>query len=152
MEVTMEIYPMPAFPVLNVTDLAASARWYEEALGFGNVFTMPGPGGAPALVHLRWAKYADLLIVVRPQADGPRGLGVTLTFGCWGTGTTVDALAARAAAAGATIISPAAPTPWNTHECTIADPDGYRLTFTEPVNMEQTLDQTIANVVGTTSR
>ncbi len=147
MEVTTEIYPMPAFPLLNVTDLAASARWYEAALGFANIFTMPGPGGLPVLVHLRWAKYADLLIASRPlAAAGPRGLGITLTFGCWGTGTTVDELAARAQAAGATILAPPAHTPWNTHECTIADPDGYSLRFTEPVNMQQTMDQTIAQV------
>jgi len=32
--------------------------------------------------------------------------------------------------AGATVVSPATDTPWNTHELTVADPDGHRFTFT----------------------
>src|SRR3954453_15042876 len=80
MDTTEEIYPMPAFPILNTTDLAASARWYQEALGFRHVFTMTGPGGMPLLVHLRWVKYADLLLVTRPAAPGPQGQGVVLSF------------------------------------------------------------------------
>ena len=68
MDTTEEIYPMPAFPILNASDLAASARWYQEALGFRHVFTMRGPGGQPLLVHLRWVKYADVLLGARPVA------------------------------------------------------------------------------------
>ncbi len=61
-----EIYPMPSFPVLNAADLAASSRWYQEALGFQHIFTMSGLRGVPLLVHLRWIKYGDLLLGVRP--------------------------------------------------------------------------------------
>ena len=61
-----EIYPMPSFPMLIVKDLQASSDFYQNALGFKHIFSMPGPGGQPTLVHLRWVKYADLLIA------GPR--------------------------------------------------------------------------------
>ena len=137
MDTPEEIYPMPAFPMLNVTDLAASARWYQEALGFQHIFTMPGPGGVPGLVHLRWVKYADLLLASRPAADGPRGVGVTLSYSAYLAERTVDDIAAQAAAAGATVAAPPADMPWNARECTIQDPDGYRLTFSQPINIHR---------------
>ncbi len=61
---TEEIYPMPSFATLVVRDLEESSKFYQEALGFKHIFTMPGSGGKPALVHLRWLKYADLLIAL----------------------------------------------------------------------------------------
>src|SRR5262245_19629655 len=58
-----EIYPMPIFAKIAVTDIAAVSRWYEEALGFAVIFQMPGADGQPALVHLRRKKYQDLLLI-----------------------------------------------------------------------------------------
>jgi uncharacterized glyoxalase superfamily protein PhnB len=135
---------MPAFPILNASDLATSARWYQEALGFRHIFTMSGPGGTPLLVHLRWVKYADVLLGARPIAPGPRGLGVTLSFSATLAERTVDAIAAQAQAAGATLVQPPTDMPWNARECTIADPDGYHLTFTEPINIGRSFDEVIA--------
>ena len=37
-----------AFPTLTVDDLEASSNWYQEALGFAHIFTMPGPGDRPS--------------------------------------------------------------------------------------------------------
>ena len=59
----MEIYPMPMFPTLAVRDVGASVRWYAEKVGFGTVIVMPGADGEPVLGHLRWRKYADVLLV-----------------------------------------------------------------------------------------
>lgn len=142
-EAAEEIYPMPSFPILNVTDLAASARWYQEALGFRHIFTMSGPEGIPLLVHLRWVKYADVLLGARPVAPGPRGLGVAFSFSAYLAGRPVDEIAERAEAAGSKILASPAATPWNTRECTISDPDGYRLTFTEPINTVRSFDEVI---------
>ncbi len=36
-----EIYPMPSFPTLMVSDLEASANFYQDVLGFKHSFTMP---------------------------------------------------------------------------------------------------------------
>ncbi|HTQ14589.1 MAG TPA: VOC family protein [Rhizomicrobium sp.] len=125
-----EFYPMPAFPTLSVRDLEASSRWYQEALGFQHVFTMPGPGGRPGLVHLRWARYADLLLrAAAAPPGGPAGLGITLTFAV--TDGTVDAIAERACAAGAVFVQEPGDRPWNARDFTLADPDGFRLTFTK---------------------
>ena len=138
-----EIYPMPAFPVLEVADAARSAAWYQEALGFRDVFTMRGPDDAVGLAHLRWARYADLLL--RP-ADDPsdtaeKGRGVTLTFAV--TDGTVDAVAKRARQHGADIVAEPEDKPWNARECTVADLDGFRLTFTQgplkPVSFDEVM-------------
>jgi catechol 2,3-dioxygenase-like lactoylglutathione lyase family enzyme len=131
---TDEYYGMPAFPTLEVGDVETSARWYR-ALGFRHVFTIPGPGDRPALVHLWWVRYADLLL--RPTAAAPAstpGLGITLSFAMFDReGERVDDVAARARAIGATVLEEPGDRPWNARETTILDPDGYRLAFTEPV-------------------
>ena len=37
---TEEIYPMPSFPMLMVNDLDASAKFYQDVLGFKQIFTI----------------------------------------------------------------------------------------------------------------
>lgn len=138
-----EIYPMPSFPMLQVSDLAASGRWYQDALGFRHIFTMPGPDGEDGLIHLRWRKYADLLLVPeRERPESPRGLGVSLHFPL--QEGTVDDLVERARAAGATIVQEPTDQPWNVRDATIADPDGYRLIFSlGPTRPIGTIDELI---------
>jgi hypothetical protein len=34
-----EVYPMPSFPTLTVSDLAASTRWYRDVLYSDNYFS-----------------------------------------------------------------------------------------------------------------
>ncbi|MCC6735906.1 MAG: VOC family protein [Bauldia sp.] len=142
MTVQHDIYPMPTFAGLEVADTGASRRWYMEALGFADIFTMPdGPGGMPMLVHLRFTKYADILLrpALAPSA-GPKGLGISLTFTVFDGGLdAIDALAERARKAGAVIVQEPGNRPWNARDFTVADPDGFRLTFTKgPVNTDLT--------------
>ena len=76
-------YQMPSYATLIVQDLQFSTRWYQKILGFELIFQMPGPGGQPSLSHLRWAKYADLMLMAETSNHSNRGLkgsGVTLTF------------------------------------------------------------------------
>lgn len=147
---TEEIYPMPSFPVLMVSDIEASSKFYQEALGFRQIFSMPGSGGKPSLVHLRWLKYADLLLSA--PRDGkeipePRGAGVSLSFQMLERFEgSVDALAEQAKAYGAIIVSGPLNQPWNVRELTILDPDGYRLVFTAPLNVHLSFDQVVGNV------
>jgi uncharacterized glyoxalase superfamily protein PhnB len=149
---TEEIYPMPSFPMLIVRDLEASSKFYQETLGFKHIFTMPGPGGKPALVHLRWLKYADLLI--SSSRDGmeipePRGAGVSLSFQMLERfGGSVDALVEQAKAKGANIVSGPVDQPWNVREVTILDPDGYRLVFTTPINIDLSFDKMLEKAAG----
>lgn len=149
---TTEFYPMPSFPTLAVIDLAASTRWYQEVLGFKLVFEMPNTEGRLILTHLRWTKYADLLLVPGGDhlASESRGAGVTLTFNLF-TGD-VDKLAEEARARGAEIVSGPATQPWNTREVTILDPDGYRLKFSQVVDKDASFDEVITRIKGSVGR
>jgi catechol 2,3-dioxygenase-like lactoylglutathione lyase family enzyme len=125
--ISRAIYGMPMFATLVARDLQATVSWYTEGLGFINLFTMPGPDGAPVLVHLRRWQFQDLLI--RP-ARGPvtSGDGCQLSFAAvYGE---LDALAERARAHGAGRVDGPADTPWNTRDLTAADPDGQVVVFT----------------------
>lgn len=149
---TEEIYPMPFFANLIVADLEASSKFYQEILGFKHVFTMPGPGDKPMLVHVRWTKYADLLLSLprdgKPVPE-PRGAGVSLSFQMPDyLAGSVDALAEQAKARGANIASGPLDQPWNVRELTILDPDGYRLIFTAPLRMDVGLDEVVRRTAG----
>lgn len=146
---TEEIYPMPSFPTLIVKDVEASSNFYQNALGFKHIFTMPAPDGKPGLVHLRWVKYADLLIT-RPR-DGKdipelRGVGVSLNFNMFENfNGDMDAFAKYARENGATATGPIEQ-PWNVREVTVIDPDGYKLIFTMPINLNLDFDSVIERV------
>jgi len=126
-----EIYPMPAFATLAVSDVAAVASWYERALGFTTVFRTPAVDGQLSLVHLRRRKYQDLLLTPEtptPPPDGPTS--ITLSFSAEGE---VDALAERARSTeplGRSGIVGPVNTPWNTRDLRVTDPAGHRLVFT----------------------
>ncbi len=147
---TEEIYPMPSFPTLIVKDLEASSNFYQNALGLKHIFTMPGPGGQPALVHLRWVKYADLLIA-KPR-DGkdlsePKGVGVSLNFNMLEHfDGDMDAFAKHARENAANVTGPI-DQPWNVREVTVLDPDGYKLIFTMPLNTNLGFDKVIERVM-----
>ncbi len=138
-----EFYPMPAFPILEVKDLAGSIQWYQDVLGFRNVFTMPGPGGRPLLGHLRWAKYADLLLRSEARASGgAKGRGAIFSFRV--SSGAVDEVAERARRHGAEIVAEPEDKPWNAREFTVADPDGFRLTFTQGPLEARSIDDIVA--------
>ena len=143
MEPELEAYPMPSFATLVVSDVRRSTDWYRS-IGFRTVFTMPGPGGLPSLVHLRWTKYADLLLF--PDRDGsaagaPKGRGVALNY----LTEDVEAVAGRASRIGAHVVEGPVQRPWNVREMVLLDPDGYRLVFNErQVEGTRTLDDIAA--------
>ena len=142
----MDIYPMPMFPTLSVADVGASVRWYSEVVGFGTVFVLPGADGGPVLAHLRWRKYADLLLVPDSESDGEciKGAGVSLSF--LAGSLRVDAMAERLASRGATVMEGPVTRPWNTREIVVVDPDGYRLVFFEPVDVGRDFDEVMESV------
>ncbi len=140
-----EYYPMPSFATLAVRDVAASQRWYQEALGFQCVFVMPGPGGAPALAHMRWARYADLLLLAeREPVTCPKGAGISLSYQV--TSGTVDDIAARARQHGAKIVREPGDRTWNARDFTVSDPDGFTITLTMgPVKKDLSMEEIVAN-------
>ncbi|GAB2516279.1 VOC family protein [Nocardia heshunensis] len=127
------IYPMPMFANFRVRDIAAATAFYE-AIGFIALATIPGPGGTPAVVHLRRMKYQDLLLV-----PGDATPGTTVSFAAGGEDLAALAKTLHASGfADATIEGPT-DTPWFTSDVTIDDPDGNRIILTAPreADMEQ---------------
>ena len=139
-----EFYPMPMFPTLSVADIGASASWYTKKVGFARVFAIPGTGGEVALEHLRWSKYADLLLV--PEASAPyptqaKGTGISLSF--FAQTETIDDMAARMEVSGVEIEEGPVDRPWNTRDIVVMDPDGFRLVFFEPIDTTRTFEDVI---------
>jgi catechol 2,3-dioxygenase-like lactoylglutathione lyase family enzyme len=146
---TEEIYPMPSFPTLIVKDVEVSSSFYQNALGFKPIFTMTGPDGTPSLVHLRWVKYADVLLT--KSRDGkelaePKGVGVSLNFNMFEHfDGYMDAFAKHARENDASVTGPV-DQPWNVREVTVLDPDGYKLIFTMPINTNPAFEDVIERV------
>ncbi len=139
-----DIYPMPMFPTLSVADIGASASWYTEKVGFARVFAIPGSGAEVALEHLRWSKYADLLLV--PEASErysaqAKGAGITLAF--LAQTEAIDDMAARLEANGVEIAEGPVDRPWNTRDIVVIDPDGFRLVFFEPIDTTRKFEEVI---------
>lgn len=130
-EITRDIYAMPAFVTLPVAELDRTVDWYVNGLDFIALFTMPGPGGAPALVHLRRWRYQDIL--VRPgdsPADGRAAAGGGWSFSVMAVAEQLDGLAERARAHGGGTVEGPYDTPWNTRDLRVTDPDGYTVVYT----------------------
>lgn len=126
-----DVYPMPMFVRLEAADMAATVRWYREALGFGVMFEMP------VMAHLRRRKYQDLLVF--PGGRGEAGAGISLSFSAEGE---LDALWEQARSVGQVGVSkiegPPEVKPWNARELSLLDPDGQRLVFFEQANDPET--------------
>ena len=125
--ISRAIYGMPMFATLTVRDIRATVSWYTTGLGFIELFTIPGPHGAPVLVHLRRWQFQDLLVRPAHEPAGPAS-GCTLSFAA--VHDELDALAERAWAHGGGQVNGPADTPWNTRDLTTTDPDGNIVIFT----------------------
>ena len=117
-----QTYAMPMYVRLTVADVEATKAWYHEALGFESVFDIPH-----TMAHLRGRRYQDVLIV-EGEASQPAG-----TILCFSWSKSVDDLAKQVATAGGKILDGPVDRPWNARELVIEDPNGYRLSFSQPV-------------------
>jgi len=115
---------------LTVKDLAISAAWYHDIVGF-TIDRRQERDGRILAVSLR-AGQVRLLIT---QDDGARGLNRTKGAGFSLQLTTyqdIDALAAKIQSRGGTLESAPASTPWGVRIFRIRDPDGFRFTISSP--------------------
>jgi catechol 2,3-dioxygenase-like lactoylglutathione lyase family enzyme len=144
-----DVYVMPSFPTLNVSDLAASTRWYRDMLQFQVVFELPN-----RLVHLRRQRYQDLLLVPGPAdfftpSRGEVGRGVSLYFAIGGP-ADVDAFASQATTSGAKVVEGPVNRPWNVREVVFRDPDGYRLVFGGGPLVERQFEEVVGAIKDST--
>jgi catechol 2,3-dioxygenase-like lactoylglutathione lyase family enzyme len=148
-EITRDIYGMPAFVTFYVSDLDRTIDWYVNGLGFISLFTVPGPDGGTALVHLRRWRYQDILVqpgrssvgvsdsmgstvdtAVGEPSDRGFGRGQDWTWSVMAEAEELDSLADRARAHGGGSVDGPVDTPWNTRDLRTIDPDGNVVVFT----------------------
>ncbi|CAM3438348.1 VOC family protein [Stackebrandtia soli] len=119
-EVCRQIYGMPMFTKIPADDFEASKRFWIEALGFIDLFTIPGQ-----LTHLRRWAFQDVLLV--PGDGAPRATGTEVSFTC--VLSQIDELVDRCEdlVPGCTSRSE---TPWNSTDLTIITPENTRVVMT----------------------
>ena len=120
-----DVYPMPLFIRLETRDLAATVRWYREALEFGVMFEMP------MMAHLRRKKFQDILVFASASGgQAVKGLAISLE-----AEGELDAIWRRAMEAAPVVLTkvegPPQVMPWNARELRVIDPDGRVLVFHE---------------------
>ncbi len=119
-------------PVLTVKDADASIAFYQKAFGFEKKLTMPGPDGKTAHGEVT---YRDALIMLGPEcpvgnpAKAPASTGITSPVTLYLYCDDVDALCARAVAAGAKVHMPPQDMFWGDRICKLIDPDGHMWCF-----------------------
>ena len=113
----------PDFVSLQVTDLDASQRFYEQYLGL-----LRSPAGPPHAVVFDTAPIAFALRDLVPGADlaatDQPGVGAAI----WMRATDVQAIHDTLVADGHTIVAAPIDGPFG-RTFTFADPDGYRITL-----------------------
>jgi catechol 2,3-dioxygenase-like lactoylglutathione lyase family enzyme len=122
------VYAMPAFLRLSASDPVRTVDFFTRVLDFDVMFRGPEVGGVPVLVHLRRAKYQDVLVMPLRGAAAP-GNTAALSLSV-ADADALDALAARVRAAAPDANDGPADTPWNAREATVRDPDGNRFVLT----------------------
>ena len=116
---------------ITVADIQKSMAWYRDILGF-EVQQQYEREGAVRAVALQ---AGDVRIMLN-QDDGAKGLdrkkgeGMSLQFI---TNGSVDDVASRVRASGATIDVEPADMPWGVRMLRLRDPDGFKLVFSSPL-------------------
>lgn len=146
LQTSREIYVMPCFTTLMVSDLNQSKDFYTQAAGFFVLAEIPGENSNLALIHLRRKLYQDILLV--PGGHKIQA-GAQIYFDA--ANENLEQRAALAKSLGLGEISGPLETAWYTREVRFSDPDGYQIIFTERnetefnPEWEQTLNNSTLN-------
>jgi uncharacterized glyoxalase superfamily protein PhnB len=119
-------------PLVVVKDVDAALDFYQRAFGFTKRMTLPGPDGRSMHGEVGWQ---DAIIMLSPEqperspARAPAASGVPSPVGLYIYVEDVDALFARATAAGAKAEMPPQDMFWGDRMCRVTDPDGHTWGF-----------------------
>jgi PhnB protein len=113
-------------PYLAIDGASGAIDFYKKAFGATERMRMPAPGGKIGHAEIEIEGGLIMLADAHPEMDfrSPRALGgspVTIHMYV----EDVDAFAARAAAAGATIVQPVADQFYGDRSCQLRDPYGH---------------------------
>ncbi|GIE77508.1 similarity with Glyoxalase/Bleomycin resistance protein [Actinoplanes philippinensis] len=122
------IPPPQVWPTLRATDARALIRFLSEAFGFVPT-AVHGDGDVIHHAELRWPLGGGIMLgSVRDAPGDPWNLKPG-TFGAYVVADDIEALHARAAAAGAEIIREPAMTDYGSHDFAARDPEGNLWSF-----------------------
>jgi uncharacterized glyoxalase superfamily protein PhnB len=119
-------------PHLTVKDADAALDFYQRAFGFTKRMAIPGPDGRIKHGEVAWQ---DAVIMFGPEGQNgcpvlsPASSGVPAPVGLYLYCDDVDALFARATAAGAKPAMPPQDMFWGDRMCQLTDPDGHSWSF-----------------------
>jgi uncharacterized glyoxalase superfamily protein PhnB len=117
------------YPAFRYNDAVAAIAWLKSALGFEENVVYPDDAGG--IAHAQLSLNGNLIMLGSVKDDGfsqsPQTLGGTTggIYVAFDTPAEVDALHARAKAAGAQIIREVNDTDYGSHEFGVRDPEGY---------------------------
>ncbi len=132
----MDIYPMPFFNKLLVSDIEKSEKWYQQTLGFTSLFKFRNDQQQVLMNHLRLNKYQDIMLIKGDNFTVGNSLYLNLLV------DNIETLAKQISPN--IIINELREQPWNALEMTIQDPDGYLITLTQPHLAQKEFDKLIA--------
>jgi uncharacterized glyoxalase superfamily protein PhnB len=117
-------------PTLTVNDLDRSIRFYTEGLGFelGEKFEENGEMKG-AMINAGGATLGISQDDFAKGRDRTKGIGMRLYLE---TDQDIEALAGKAKAAGITLNDGPGPLPWGPIGFTVTDPDGFKMTISNP--------------------
>lgn len=131
----MPVNPIPdgyhsLTPYLIIDGAAAALDFYREAFGAVELFRLPGPDGRLGHAEIQLGNSRVMLADEFPEMDarGPRTLGGSPVGLCLYV-PDVDAVFARALAAGATVQRPLADQFYGDRSATVVDPFGHKWTI-----------------------
>jgi PhnB protein len=131
----MAVKPIPtgyegAIPYLSCTNAASAIEFYKKAFGATELMRMAQPDGKIGHAEIQVAGARIMLADEFPEMDvrSPQSIGGT-PVGIHIYVTDVDALADRAAAAGAKLLRPVADQFYGDRSATLQDPFGHRWFF-----------------------
>lgn len=114
------------YPTFHYRDAAAAIDWLVEAYGCERLFVTPAEDGTVAHGEL---VLAGAVVMVSTVKDDPTWSGHAGEGRVYVAIDDVDGLAARARAAGATVLRGPEDTDYGSRECTLRDPEGNLWSF-----------------------
>lgn len=128
---------------LGYRDAPAVLDWLRRAFGFETTMQFPDEQGGIAHAEMRFGDAAFVVFSDRDGYDHPGPKGDTVGVGTYlavADRGAVDAVYARAIAAGGTGVWEPEPTEWENYRCRVRDLEGREWTFGTHVPGEPTVD------------
>jgi lactoylglutathione lyase len=117
-----------SFPILEVSDVPRSLRFYTELLGFRMTFSFDGDDGQPVFASIELEDGTKLAI------GGPKEAVESGSVAIWLYTDDVDAALAALREAGAEVIAEPEDKPWGERVASVSDPDGYTVHIGAPAD------------------